>query len=59
MSSERMDEMNSEATHALRVLLRLTTTLAFSALVALATMAQQPSPSHDAPHTRTPTAASA
>ena len=42
MLSERMDEMNSKATHLLRVLLGLLTALALTALTATA---QQPSPS--------------
>lgn len=42
MLSERMDEMNSQATHCLRALLGLLTALALSALTATA---QQPSPS--------------
>src|SRR5689334_17968957 len=42
MLSERMDEMNSKATHMLRVLLGLLTALALTALTATA---QQPSPS--------------
>jgi hypothetical protein len=42
MLSERMDEMNSKATHVLRVLTGLMTAMALSALTATA---QQPSPS--------------
>ena len=42
MLSERMEEMNSKATHVLRVLLGLLTALALTALTATA---QQPSPS--------------